>query len=215
MFKKIIKFSVVILIGASVIGGAFIWSGAFNIAANDKHWDITTSMLEVMRDKSIAKRSQSLTAPNLTDKERIARAAPNYAAMCATCHLSPRVDKSELFEGLYPQPPAFAKASHIPQSPEDTFWVIKNGLKMTGMPAWGIYNSDRQIWDLVALVNTISTMSAKEYQTLVDAGEHTHEKGGHSGSMNMKDKGHDNSDGHHSKPKVPAGHDNSDGHHDH
>ena len=99
--------------------------------------------------------------------------------MCAQCHLAPGVDKSELYEGLYPQPPVFHKADHSTHKPEETFWIIKNGLKMTGMPAWGIYNSDEQIWDMVAVLSKIRDMTPEQYKKLADAGEHTHAKGGH------------------------------------
>lgn len=203
MFKVFIKYSVVLAFVVSVVGGTVIGSGMYNIAANDKHWDITTSMIEVMRDKSIETRSKELQAPNLDNKDRIARAAPNYAAMCATCHLSPGVDKSELYEGLYPQPVVFTKVTVPTRQPEETFWIIKNGLKMTGMPAWGLYNSDDQIWDLVAFVNTVNEMSAEEYQKLVDAGEHMHGKGG----------GHSESKENSDKPKASADHDNTAAHH--
>ena len=179
MLQKSIKLLLICLALISISAAIFISSGVFNIAANDQHWDITTSILEVVRERSISTRSSSIKVPNLTDSKRIANAAPNYAAMCAQCHLAPGIDKSELYEGLYPQPQIFYKLDKFTRQPEETFWIIKNGLKMTGMPAWGIYNSDEQIWDLVAMLSTIKDMTAEQYQKLVDAGEHTHAKGGH------------------------------------
>ena len=179
MSLKSIKLFFIGLIVVSIAGAMFIWLGIFNIAGNDKHWDITTSALEVIRDRSVSTRSANIKVPNLSSSERIAKAAPNYAAMCEQCHLAPGIKKSELYEGLYPQPPVFYKIDKYTRMPEETFWIIKNGLKMTGMPAWGIYNSDEQIWDLVAMLSKINTMTPEQYQKLVDAGEHTHGKGGH------------------------------------
>jgi len=205
MSLKLIKLFFIGLVVISIAGAMFIWFGAFNIAGNDKHWDITTSALEVIRDRSISTRSSDIKVPNLSDKERIAKAAPNYAAMCAQCHLAPGIEKSELYEGLYPQPPVFYKLDKYTRKPEEIFWITQNGLKMTGMPAWGIYNSDEQIWDLVALLSKINDMSAEQYQKLVDAGEHTHGKGGdmdggHKESLTTKqpapNKNKHNSDGH-------------------
>ena len=201
MLSKSIKMFVFGLITLLVISGVFIWSGIFNISANDKHWTITTTLLEVIRDSSISKRSSSIQVPDLMDNKRVATAAPNYAAMCAQCHLSPGVEKTELYEGLYPQPPVFTKSEHTKRKPEEMFWIIKNGLKMTGMPAWGRYNSDEQIWDLVAFIPKLNEMSKERYQKLVDEGEHTHAKGGHDdmGSNDLKivkpKKSH-NDDGH-------------------
>jgi len=178
MFLKSNKLSFFILV-IVVVGALYIWFGAFNVAANDKHWSITTSFLETVRQRSVSTRSQNIVVPNLASSERIAKGVPNYAAMCAQCHLEPGIEKSELYEGLYPQPPVFYKADNSTRKPEETFWIIKNGLKMTGMPAWGIYNSDEQIWDMVAVLSKIRDMTPEQYNKLVDAGEHTHAKGGH------------------------------------
>jgi len=176
MSLKSIKVSFTIITVLLVGILLFVWSGLFNIAANEKHWDITTSFLEFVRDSSISTRSKNIPVPDLTGRDRITRATANYAAMCAQCHLAPGVESSELFEGLYPQPPVFNKLENIARQPNEIFWIIKNGLKMTGMPAWGIYNSDEQIWDLVALISSLNKIKPEQYTKLVDAGEHTHGK---------------------------------------
>ena len=175
---KFIKLSFVVIVAISGAAGLFIWLGIFNVAATEKHWNVTTSLLEIIRDRSISTRSKNLTVPDLTSTERLARAAPNYDAMCAQCHLAPGIEKSELYEGLYPQPPVFHKRKQSStRKPHEAFWVIKNGLKLTGMPAWGIYNSDEQIWDIVALLSTINSMTPEQYQKLTAAGKHGHAKG--------------------------------------
>ncbi len=180
MSAKPIKLSFIVLIVLSSVAGLFIWLGVFNVAATERHWDVTTALLEIVRDRSISTRSQSLKVPNLSSSERVARAVPNYEAMCAKCHLAPGIEKSELYEGLYPQPPIFHKRSQLStRKPHETFWVIKNGLKLTGMPAWGIYNSDEQIWDIVAFLSSINEITPEQYKKLAAAGKHGHAKGGH------------------------------------
>ncbi len=172
--------TLIIFLGASaIIGFVIVWFGIFNIAATDKHWDITTNLLEIVRDRSIVSNADDVQVPNLDDKTRIAKGAPNYAAMCAQCHLAPGIKTSELYEGLYPQPPVLYKHGLEEQLPAETFWVIKNGLKMTGMPSWGIYNSDDQIWDMIAFIKALKNISADEYQKMIKEGEHSHAKGGH------------------------------------
>ena len=179
MFSNSIKLLIFSLIVVFVAGAIFIWLGIFNIAANDKHWTVTTSLLETIRDKSISSRASDIKSPDLSGSERITRAAANYEAMCSQCHLAPGIEKSELYEGLYPQPPVFHKLAKYTRKPEETFWIIKNGIKMTGMPSWGIYNSDKQIWDMVALLTELKNITPEQYNKLVESGEHTHERGGH------------------------------------
>jgi len=198
--KKIITLAVI----AALAGISFIWFGVFNVAANDKHWGITTEFLEIVRNRSINSRAGDITAPaNLKDESRVERGTANYDAMCAQCHLAPGLKTSELFEGLNPKPPILYKDTHIEDMPAaNTFWVIKNGIKMTGMPAWGIYNSDEQIWDLIATISAMKEMSPEKYKALVASGKHTHKGGGHAESNTSDGEDHhgdsdSSSDGHH------------------
>jgi len=99
-----------IKIGASVIGIVllaviiFVWFGIFNVSATDKHWEVTNSLLELVRERSIEVRSKDIDAPNLDDVEMISKGAKNYDAMCVQCHLAPGEAPTELYRGLYPQP---------------------------------------------------------------------------------------------------------------
>ncbi len=170
------------LLFTTLIGSAtFIWFGVYNIAANDKHWEITNELIEVFRKRSVKVRSEDIVEPeNLSDPTRINKTAANYQEMCAACHLAPGIDKNELNDGLYPKPPAFAKTAHGAHDNKENFWVIKNGIKLTGMPAWGGSHSDDEIWSLVAFINKLNEMSAADYKKLtsVKTAGHGH-TGGH------------------------------------
>ncbi|GKT12070.1 MAG: hypothetical protein ISEC1_P1044 [Thiomicrorhabdus sp.] len=176
MNLKQMSYLLIVAILAAVI---FIWAGVFNISAKDKHWDITTAVLTLVRERSITVRAENITTPtNLSNPDMIAQGAKNYDAMCSQCHLAPAMKPTELNLGLYPQPPTFfdqGEAQHYHEhDPAKTFWTVKNGLKMTGMPAWGDFHTDEQIWQLVAFLSQADNMSAAEYRTLVGEGGHTH-----------------------------------------
>jgi len=194
---------------SSVAGFIIIWFGVFNIAATDKHWAITNNLLEFVRERSISSNAEDIKVPNLSDKNRIAKGATNYDAMCAQCHLAPGIKTSELFEGLYPQPPVLYKHGIENHEPTETFWVIKNGLKMTGMPAWGNYNSDDQIWDIMAFLFEMKNLSPEEYQKMVEAGEHTHAKGGGHADKSAKPSHEGNTQGGHNDSATPDHHGNT------
>lgn len=178
--KKIIIFALIscaaILLGSVI----FIWAGVYNIAATEKHWGITTSLITWLRERSIAVRADRVPAPPALDKpELIAEGAAHYAAMCTGCHLAPGMEASELHQGLYPRPPVFYQAEeHAAHNPKATFWAIKNGIKLTGMPAWGASHSDEAIWGLVAFIEQLPGMSADKYRQLtVNSSEHQHSHG--------------------------------------
>jgi mono/diheme cytochrome c family protein len=83
--------------------------------------------------------------------------------MCAGCHGAPGVQPMGISKGLNPEPPDLADAVSD-QSDAEIFWVVKNGIKMTGMPAYGASNDDNRIWEIVAFVHLLPKMTAEQYQ---------------------------------------------------
>lgn len=143
---------------------AFVWSGAYNMGADDPHWSVTHGMIETLRERSIDARLDDIKAPNLEDPERIRLGAVNYSGMCTGCHLSPGVDDTEIRPGLYPIPPNLTKGDL--GDPRRTFWVIKHGIKLTAMPAWGKTHTDAQMWNMVAFLHKLHGMSPAQYAAL-------------------------------------------------
>ena len=156
-----ISILVLLAVGATA---AFVWSGAYNIGADDPHWSATHTVIETLRERSISARLDGIQPPDLEDSERIRLGAVSYSAMCTGCHLSPGVDDTEIRPGLYPIPPNLAKGG--PDDPRRTFWVIKHGIKMAAMPAWGKTHSDEQMWNMVAFVQKLPGMSPAQYTAL-------------------------------------------------
>jgi mono/diheme cytochrome c family protein len=187
---------------------ACINTGAYNVAADVPHWSLTQSILERVRRRSIARRSAGIEVPALDDAALVISGAGNYDAMCAGCHLKPGVESTEMSRGLSPAPPSLVERS--PAKSATDFWVIKHGIKMTGMPAWGKSMDDRYIWGLVAFVNELPGMTSDRYRELVDAsGGHQH--GGSESSMESEspDHGHEPGDGAHAHEGDPDAEDDS------
>ncbi len=158
------------------------------MAATEKHWSITEKIIEWVRESSIEARSKNLEVPPLDNAELLLIGAVHYNAMCTTCHLAPGLKPTELSIGLYPQAPVF----HLRESVDDPvkklehireyFWVIKNGLKMTAMPAWGLSHDDNSIWAMAAFVVKMSHMTPEQYENLISSAKdhsHDHEHGDH------------------------------------
>jgi mono/diheme cytochrome c family protein len=170
----------------------FIRSGAYNVAADVPHATLTHSVVEKFRTASIERRSAHIEVPPLGDAALITSGAGNYDAMCAGCHLKPGVDATEMSRGLYPAPPNFT--TRPPGDPAAAFWVIKHGIKMSGMPAWGKSMEDEYVWGLVAFLKELPGMSTDRYRELVEAsGGHQH--GGSESGMEADESGHDHDAG--------------------
>ena len=99
--------------------------------------------------------------------------------MCASCHLKPGKTESDLSVGLYPVPPNLATHNETHEDehggPEATarrqFWIIKHGIKASGMPAWGPTHDDQRIWAMVAFLQKLPELTEFQYQILTARGE--------------------------------------------
>jgi mono/diheme cytochrome c family protein len=152
-------------LAALAIGSAvFVGSGIYNIGADDHHTKIVLAVIEQLRERSIAVRARAIDPPNLDDPTRIGAGAEHYAALCVGCHLAPGVTRSDIRAGLYPHPPNLAQENA--RDAQRAFWTIKHGIKMSAMPAWGKTLNDTEIWDLVAFVRQMPTITPETYQQL-------------------------------------------------
>jgi mono/diheme cytochrome c family protein len=164
---RIVRVSLVIAatLWAVALGGVvFVGSGIYNIGADDHHTKIVLAIIEQLRERSIAVRARAIDPPNLEDPMRIGAGAEHYAALCVGCHLAPGVTKSEIRAGLYPHPPNLAQEDT--RDAQRAFWTIKHGIKMSAMPAWGKTLDDAAIWDLVAFLRQMPSMTPETYQQL-------------------------------------------------
>ena len=145
-------------------GGLFIESGYYDIGADDHHTRLTLSIIEQLRERSIEVRARAIPVTAVDDPARIATGARQYAALCAGCHLAPGVTKSAIRAGLYPHPPNLSQEEAQP--PQRAFWIVKHGIKMSAMPAWGKTLDDAATWEVVAFLRKLPSMTPETYREL-------------------------------------------------
>nr|WP_283105083.1 cytochrome c [Shewanella dokdonensis] len=147
-----------------LIAAGIIYSGFYNIGADAPHVKPVYEVLKVLRQSSIEQHAKDILVPDLDDPALILKGAGQYAAMCTDCHLAPGKATSEIRPGLYPQPPNLSLHRVVPN---EVFWVIKHGVKMSAMPAWGFSHDDPTIWSMVAFLMKLPDLSPAQYQELV------------------------------------------------
>ena len=161
------------LIASIVAASVVVYAGLYNVAADVPHTGPVYWLLEKMRDRSIAVRAKDLVVPDdLADSKRITSGAGQYAQMCASCHLAPGMKRTEISRGLYPRAPELRRGSRA--TPAEDFWVMKHGIKATGMPAWGVTHGDEILCDVVAFLRKLPELEPEEYQSLVKSVAKTH-----------------------------------------
>lgn len=172
--KKTIKtLAIASVVGVTAIMGV-AYVGVVNVGADDPHLAPIHAFLTMARERSIAVRARDLQVPNLEDEALIRAGAGNYNSMCIGCHLAPGVAQTELSQSLYPAPPNLTRVG-VDGSPANAFWIIKHGIKATGMPAWGKSMGDQYIWGMVAFLQKLPSLDAQQYRALVaSSGGHQH-----------------------------------------
>lgn len=186
--KHVVVTALVLTVGAAAAGAAFVWSGAYDIGADAKHASLVHAVLETTRERSVKVRADKLQVPDLTVEAGIVKGAGNYAAMCVQCHLAPGMERTELSQGLYPEPPNLTKEK---VDPAHAFWVVKHGIKASAMPAWGHSMPDADIWNVAAFLQKLPELDQAQFNQMVAAsGGHSHGGGesmGHHDAGAMKD----------------------------
>ncbi|MDX6749778.1 c-type cytochrome [Geminicoccaceae bacterium 1502E] len=156
----------VLILAALAVGGfLFAWSGLFNIAASSGHWAITSWFLHFTMHQSVETHALGIEAPPLDDIAMIQRGAGHYATGCAPCHGAPGVERSPVALEMTPHPPVLHPHIEVFE-PRELFWIVKYGVKYTGMPAWAGRERDDEVWSVVAFLLRLGELDAQAYREL-------------------------------------------------
>jgi mono/diheme cytochrome c family protein len=167
--------------GILLVVGAFtfIYAGVYDVSATRGHWPVTYWAMETTRVQSVKAHAEGIAPPpGLMEEARVGGGTEHFAAHCASCHGAPGVPRGDIANGLYPRPADLADSAKR-YTPSELFWIVKNGIKMSGMPSWADH-SDEELWGTVAFIEKLPGMSEADYAKLVMAsmmqpgGRHNH-----------------------------------------
>jgi len=166
---RVAALTLVVAAALAALGGIlFIYFGAYDPAALSQHSRFTNWMLHTVALNSIGRRARDVKVPDLTDPEKIGRGLNLYRQNCLQCHGAPGEPPASFAMGLMPgAPPMEQVAREWPAN--QIYWVVKNGIKMTAMPAWHFRMTDSELWDVVAFVETMPKLSPADYRAQVAA----------------------------------------------
>jgi mono/diheme cytochrome c family protein len=166
---KILLAAVALVAIAVVAGAALVYVGWYNVAASEPHTAVMTKLLRTIAKNSVEARAQGIRVPDF-NSAMVAKGAVHYKENCAVCHGAPGVEPGALGKGLTPQPPEIAQAVQH-WDPGELYWIVKHGIRMTGMPAWGATHSENELWAIVAFLTEVPKLDAQRYQQLAKASE--------------------------------------------
>jgi mono/diheme cytochrome c family protein len=150
-----------------IAAAIFFFGGFYDVAANHPDPHIVDWALVRVRMASVTRHATDRPpAGTLDDPAVVQKGAVIYARNgCTNCHGEPGVESAKFSEGMNP-PPDLRKVV-TKRTPEEMFWVIKNGIKMSAMPSFGVDKppvDNRNIWAVVAYLKKLSSVSDPNFK---------------------------------------------------
>ena len=152
--------------GVLLVGGlAIAASGIAPLKASAGHWRITNWLLHFTMERSVSTYAIAIEAPPLDHPALIRRGATHYDLGCSPCHGNVDDKTPRIPQAMLPPPPPLP--DRVSQwQPEELFYLVKHGVKFTGMPAWPAQQRDDEVWAVVAFLRRLPELGAKEYHDL-------------------------------------------------
>ncbi len=159
---KILGAGLIVLIVAGLL---IAWSGLYSVAASRGHWAIVEWFLAFGMRQSVETHTIGIKAPPLDDPDLVRLGAEHFHGGCAYCHGAPGTPMSPVARQMLPAPPELSNAANDWEAKE-LFWIVKHGLKYTGMPGWVALERDDEVWALVAFLQKLPGLDATSYRDL-------------------------------------------------
>jgi mono/diheme cytochrome c family protein len=172
----------------------YIYSGWHNVSAMNEESGMMKWVFNTTKNHSIESRLGDISVPDLKNSSLIKEGFEHYNEMCVGCHGSPGTGESEFSKSLNPPAPYLVETVKGADAKE-LFWITKNGIRMTGMPAWGKTHSDDKIWAIVAFMKKLPEMTAEDYKKM--GNESVEENENHEYSGEDEDHQHSHGEGEH------------------
>jgi mono/diheme cytochrome c family protein len=152
------------IIGA-IAALVFFFGGFYSVAGTQPDPKVVAWALTFVRNASINKHAVETPPMSLDDPAVVQAGARAFLTRgCANCHGGPGVDWAKFSEGLHPDPPDLKDIANDLEA-RHIFWVVKNGINMTGMPSFGaIITDDKEIWAIAAFVKKLPKISETDFK---------------------------------------------------
>ncbi|HEY0704826.1 MAG TPA: cytochrome c [Candidatus Acidoferrales bacterium] len=150
-------------------GVGLYWATSTGMTARAKPGAMETSMAQKVRDWSIPKSAREMQNPMTATPENLEEARRHFADHCANCHGNDGRGTAEMGRNMYPPAPDMTLPSTQNRTDGELYYIIENGVRFTGMPAWGPGGlSDHDTWHLVLFIRHLPQISRQELLDMED-----------------------------------------------
>ncbi len=168
IIKTICATLAVLAIAGAVSVYGVVRSGIYNVASTSQHFQFVHSFLEEAMHYSVRFHAHKIIAPPLDDKKMILNGATLYQANCVICHGGPGVAPNGIGMSMQPVPGPLVDATSKWDAGQ-MYWIVRHGIKMSGMPAWEYRLQDQELWQVVAFMQQMQHLSPADYKAMTAA----------------------------------------------
>ncbi len=136
---------------------------------------VETALASRARTLAIPSEARQARNPFAGQKDAWRAVLDHYAEHCEACHGYDGHGGGEIGRNLDPRTPDMARASTQQLTDGELFYIIENGVRWTGMPAWKRDHTPEETWRLVSFVRHIPALTTEEMREIVEASPHGHE----------------------------------------
>lgn len=166
MLWRTAKYFAVFLVVMAIGGFLLSASGIVPIKASSGHWAVTEWFLNFSSQRSVSTHTIGTEAPPLDEPRLVLMGAGAYETNCQACHGNPSLPQPRVAQGMTPRPPYLPSVLHQWDDAE-LFYIVKHGIKFTGMPAWPAQTREDEVWAMVAFLRALPRLDSETYQRLV------------------------------------------------
>lgn len=150
---------------AGIAGVVILVSGVMPVKASSGHWEITNWFLSFASSRSVATNSIGIEPPELDNPHQVHLGAVHYESGCQWCHGSPDERRPRVPLAMTPPPPYLPDSMHR-WSNAELFYLVRHGIKFTGMPAWPSKVRDDDAWHVIAFLRAFPDIDSGTYREL-------------------------------------------------
>ena len=165
IITTILATAFLIAIAGALFGYAVLVTGWYDIGATTQHWQPVHTLLEEGMRHSVRRHARDISMPELAAPQAVGHGARLYHRHCMQCHGGPGVAQAVYAMSMQPVPGSLINAAKH-WSAGEMYWITRNGIKMSGMPAWEFHMSDRDLWSVVAFLGRLPALSPSDYAAL-------------------------------------------------
>lgn len=151
---------VVVIALIALAGGSILHNG---LSSRAKPTALETMMARNARHMAIPASARKMQNPEAGTAENLRDARLHFADHCAICHANDGSGDTMMGRNLYPKPPDLRQEPTQKLADGEIFWIIENGVRFTGMPAFGgAHGSEQDSWKLVRFIRYLPQLTAEE-----------------------------------------------------